>query len=97
MDEKDHKISEDRINYYVLVETYTQAMRIQELMREGNIPSRITPTPHSIQGFVGCGVAILLQPEHLEKAKAYMEEHHAEYARIEPLPCQIDPRRIPHV
>ena len=85
------------INYYVLVSSYTQAMKIQAMMREGNIPSRITPTPHSIQGIVGCGVAILLLPEHLDEAKAYMDSHGAEYHSIVPLECQINPRRIPHV
>lgn len=83
----------EKINYYVLVETYTQAMAIQEKMREENVPSRVTPTPHSIQGIVGCGVAILLLPENLERAKECMEKHHLPYHSIVDLPCQINPKR----
>lgn len=87
----------DNINYYVLVSSYTQAMKIQELLRDGKIPSRVAPTPHIIQGIVGCGVSILLLPEHLEAAKVCMQEHGAEYHSIVPVECQINPNRVPHV
>ena len=86
-----------KLNYYILVSTYTQAMKIQELLREAQVPSRISPTPHAIQGIVGCGVSILLQPEQLDAAKACLAEKGAEYHSIVPLECQINPRRIPHV
>ena len=86
-----------KINYYVLVHDYTQAMKIQETLREGKVPSRISPTPHAIQGIVGCGVSILLQPENLEDAKCCLENKGVTYHSIVPLECQINPRRIPHV
>ena len=81
------------LNYYVLVETYTDAMAIQQVLRAEGVRSRISPTPHAIQGFVGCGVSILLLPEDLEAAKAAMASHDTPYVRIEPLECQIDPKR----
>ena len=81
------------INYYVLVETYTQALEIQRILREGNVPSRITPTPHSIQNIVGCGVAILLLPENLEAAKECIQTNGVNYHSIVSLPCQINPKR----
>lgn len=86
-----------KLNYYVLVADYTQAMKIQETLREGKVPSRISPTPHAIQGIVGCGVSILLQPEDLEDAKNCLENKGVAYHSIVPLECQINPRRIPHV
>ncbi len=81
------------INYYLLVDTFTEAMEIQKLMREGDIPFRITPTPHSLQKIAGCGVAVLLLPEHLEQAKKHIEANNAKYNSIIPLECQINPRR----
>lgn len=86
-----------KLNYYVLVADYTQAMKIQETLREGKVPSRISPTPHAIQGIVGCGVSILLQPEDLEDAKSCLVNKGVAYHSIVPLECQINPRRIPHV
>lgn len=86
-----------KLNYYVLVSSYTQAMKIQESLREAKVPSRVSPTPHAIQGIVGCGVSILLQPEDLEAAKACLESKCMEYHSIVPLECQINPHRIPHV
>lgn len=87
------KRSDNKMNYYVLVETYTQAMAIQEKMREEQVPSRITPTPHSIQGIVGCGVAILLLPENLERAREVLEKFQLPYHTIVELACQINPHR----
>ena len=86
-----------RLNYYVLVSDYTQAMKIQETLREEKVPSRISPTPHAIQEIVGCGVSILLQPEDLEAAKCCLASKGVTYHSIESLECQINPRRIPHV
>ena len=81
------------LNYYVLVETYTQAMAIQEKLREGKVPSRITPTPHAIQGIVGCGVAVLLTPENVRAARTVITQAELSYHDIVPLVCQINPRR----
>lgn len=86
-----------KLNYYVLVSDHTQAIKIQETLREGDIPSRISPTPHAIQGIVGCGVSVLLLPEDLEAAKCCLEKNGIPYHSIVPLECQINPRRIPHV
>ncbi len=81
------------INYYVLTDTYTQAMQIQQMMREANIPSRVSPVPHAIQGIAGCGVSVLLTADVKEQAENYLIEHGAAYHSIVPLECQIDPTR----
>lgn len=87
----------EKLNYYVLVSDHTQAMKIQETLREGQVPSRISPTPHAIQGIVGCGVSVLLKPQDLEAARSCLAEKGIRYHSIVPLECQINPKRIPHV
>lgn len=82
-----------RLNYYVLVDTYTQAMAIQDALREGNVPSRVSPVPYAIQHIAGCGVAILLLPENVEAAKAVIDAAALPHHSIQPLACQINPRR----
>ena len=82
-----------RLNYYVLVETYTQAMAIQDALREGSVPSRVSPVPYAIQHIAGCGVAILLQPENVEAASAVINAASLPHHSIQPLACQINPRR----
>ena len=82
-----------RLNYYVLVDTYTQAMAIQDALREGGVPSRVSPVPYAIQHIAGCGVAILLEPEVVEAAKSVIDAKGLPYHSIEPLACQINPRR----
>lgn len=81
------------LNYYVLFETYTQGMKLQELFRAEGVPSRISPAPRSIQGKLGCGMSILLKAEALEAAKACIQKHNAEYYDIVELPNQINPKR----
>ncbi len=84
---------ESRINYYILFEEYTQGLMLQEQLREENISSRIAPAPRSIQGELGCGMSLLIQPEDIERVRTCIEKNRAEYYDIVSLPCQIKPRR----
>ena len=86
-------MEEERINYYILFEDYTQGLLMQELLRGEQIKSRIAPTPHAIQGSLGCGMSLLIQPEDIDRVRECIEKHHAEYYDIAALPCQINPRR----
>jgi len=78
-----------RINYYILFENYTQGMLLQELLREEHISSRISPAPRSIQGELGCGMSLLIQPEDIDRVRECIEKNHAEYHHIAALPSQI--------
>lgn len=80
-------------NYYVLFETYTQGMAMQEKLREENIPSRISPAPRAIQRELGCGMSILLMPEDMEAAKECIARHGLKYYDIVALEPQINPNR----
>ncbi len=82
-----------KINYYILFEEYTQGLLLQELLRAEHIPSRIAPTPHAIQGKLGCGMSLLVQPEDIADVRKCIQEKQPEYYDIIPLPCQIKPRR----
>ena len=84
---------ESRINYDILFQNYTQGMLLHELLREEHISSRISPAPRSIQGELGCGMSLLIQPEDIDRVRECIEKHHAEYYDIAALPCQINPRR----
>ncbi|SDB19472.1 DUF3343 domain-containing protein [Eubacterium oxidoreducens] len=86
-------MTEDTLNYYILFETYTQGMELQQMLRKEQIPSRIAPTPRSIQGELGCGMSILLKEEHLEDAKACIKKNKAEYYDLVGLKPQINPKR----
>lgn len=87
-------MAEKELNYYILFETYTQGMQLQKYLREEGIPSRIAPAPRSIQGELGCGMAILLKTEEdMLAARACIEKHNAAYYDIAALPCQINPHR----
>ena len=86
-------IMEERLNYYILFETYTQGMMLKDLLTKDNVLCRIAPAPRSIQGELGCGMSLLLQPEDIDAARACIDRNHAEYYDIVPLSCQINPRR----
>lgn len=86
-------MTEEKTNYYILFETYTQGMAMQEKLREENIPSRISPAPRAIQGELGCGMSILLAAENVDEAKACIAKHKLEYYDIVAMECQINPNR----
>ncbi|MCI1655344.1 MAG: DUF3343 domain-containing protein [Lachnospiraceae bacterium] len=84
---------QEKLNYYILFETYTQGMVLYDLLREEKIPARISPAPRVLQKEVGCGMSLLLQPEDVERARACISRHQAAYHSIAALPCQIRPKR----
>ncbi len=53
----------------------------------------IAPAPRSIQGELGCGMSLLIQPEDIERVRDCIARNEAEYYDIVPLPCQIKPGR----
>ncbi|MBR3166599.1 MAG: DUF3343 domain-containing protein [Lachnospiraceae bacterium] len=83
----------EKINYYILFATYTQGMAMKDLLKREGIPSRVAPAPRSIQGELGCGMSLLIEPEYIDAVRACVRSHHAEYYDIVPLPCQINPGR----
>ena len=83
----------ERLNYYILFATYTQGMALKDLLTANRIPCRIAPAPRSIQGELGCGMSLLLQPEDIDAARDCIRIHQAEYYDIVALPCQINPKR----
>ena len=81
------------LNYYILFAHYTHGLALQELLRGEDVPSRIAPTPRSIQGELSCGMSLLVKPEHIEKVRDCIRRNQAAYHDIVALPCQIQPRR----
>lgn len=68
-------------------------MALQEILRDEEISSRISPTPRSIQGELGCGVSILITENELKKTKAAIKKHDAAFYDIVKLENQINPKR----
>lgn len=81
------------LNYYILFANYTQGMELRDLLSKNGISSRISPTPHSIQGPLSCGMSLLLTEDEIEKARRCIRDNHAEYFDIVEMPCQIQPNR----
>ena len=79
--------------YYILFATYTQGVTLKHLMKEEGIPCRIAPAPRSVQGELGCGMSLLVQPEDIDAARECIRKNRAEYHDIAAIPCQINPGR----
>ena len=83
----------ERLNYYILFETYTQGMALKGIFDKEDVPCRVSPAPRSIQGELGCGMSLLLEEEDIDRARKCIEDHDAVYYDIVPLPCQINSKR----
>jgi hypothetical protein len=86
-------MSEPDLRYYILFENYTHGMALHELMLADGIPHRIVPTPRSIQGKLSCGMALMVNPDDIESARACIERHQAVHHSIAALAGQIRPCR----
>ena len=84
---------ENKLRYYILFANYEQGLALHDLLDNHGIKNRIAPAPRAIQGKLSCGMSLLLEPEHLDEAKACIMAHHAEYYDIVPLEGQIQSRR----
>ncbi|MDO5295695.1 MAG: DUF3343 domain-containing protein [bacterium] len=82
-------MAEPELNYYVLFDNFTQGLALQELLQNENIPARISPTPHILQGELSCGMSLLVLPQDIDSVRACIAEHGAAYHSITALPCQI--------
>lgn len=81
------------LNYYILLNNYTEGMKIQEEFRRADIKSRIAPTPSCIHDAYGCGMCILVDEKNINKAKNYINENKLKYLDIVSLENKINPNR----
>ncbi len=81
------------LRYYILFANYEQGLALRDLLLSENIPNRIAPAPRAIQGDLTCGMSLLIEPEHIDRARQCIEDHHAEYHRIASLEGQIKSHR----
>ena len=81
------------LRYYILFENYEQGLALRDILLKDQIPNRIAPAPRAIQGDLSCGMSLLIEPEHIDRARHSIEEHHAAYHRIASLEGQIRPHR----
>ena len=82
-----------RLRYYILFANYEQGLALRDLLLKDGVPNRIAPAPRASQGDLACGMSLLIEPEHIEQARACIEAHHAPYHRIASLEGQIQPHR----
>ena len=81
------------LRYYILFANYEQGLALRDLLLQDKIPNRIAPAPRAIQGDLSCGMSLLIEPEHIDRARRCIEEHNAPYHRIASLEGQIRPHR----
>ena len=86
-------MAEERVRWYILFANYEQGLALRDLLLADGVPNRIAPAPRAIQGELSCGMSLLLEPEHVEAARASIEKHQAAYHSIVPLAGQIHARR----
>ena len=82
-----------KLRYYILFANYEQGLALRDLLLKDGVPNRIAPAPRAIQGDLSCGMSLLIGPEHIEQARAWIEAHQAPYHRIASLEGQIQPHR----
>lgn len=81
------------MSYYILFANYTQGMMLQDLLRGEGFSPRISPTPRSIQGELGCGMSLLIKEEEIEEVRKTLDRLKPEYHSIVELENQINPNR----
>lgn len=77
--------------WYVLVRSHTEGFELYNRMKADGIPARIAPAPHGLQAC--CGMSLMLDEEHVEDARRFIEEASFPIERIVEVDNAIDPKR----
>ena len=86
-------MADSDVRWYILFQNYEQGLALHDLLDRNNIKNRIAPAPRVLQGKLSCGMSLLIEPEHLDAAKACIAKNNAEYYDILPLEGQIKSHR----
>lgn len=84
---------DEGVRYYILFVHYDQGMRLHDLLDENGIENRIAPAPREIQGKLGCGMSLLIRPEHIEATRECIRRNQADHHDIVALKGQLKSRR----
>ena len=79
--------------YYILFENYQDGLKLRDELLKENIDNRIAPAPYALLGEVSCGMALLIMPEEVERAKNFLKKTKAKYHSIVPLENQLQSKR----
>lgn len=78
--------------YYILFDSYEQALEAREGLLDEGVDNRIAPAPYSLLGVVSCGMALLLKEE-AERAEQVLKERKLVYHAIVPYEGALNPKR----
>jgi hypothetical protein len=77
--------------WYVLFQNHTWGLLLYEALKESGIRATIVPTPRALSK--NCGMALRMEAEALDAAKAVIEKKKIEILEIASLPDDTDPGR----
>lgn len=86
-------MADSDVRWYILFRNYEQGLALHDLLDRHDIKNRIAPAPRAIQGKLSCGMSLLIEPAHIDAARACIAENEAEYYDIVPLEGQIKSHR----
>ena len=83
----------DNFHYFILFDTYEDAMAMHYSLDEASIDNKISPAPLDLVEGVSCGVAIMLLPDDKIKLDKFLENNKLNYLRVIKAERTLKPHR----
>lgn len=75
-------MADSPLRYYILFDNYEQGLALHALLDENDLPNRIAPAPRCLKEAAACGMALLINSEHINAVRACIEANGGEYRAI---------------
>lgn len=82
-------MADSPVRWYILFDNYEQGLALHALLDEHDLSNRIAPSPRCLKEAAACGMALLIEQEHIDDVRACIEANHGEYRVIVPLEGQL--------
>ena len=80
-------------HYYIIFDTYEEAMEMHDDLDKSSISNKISPAPLDLVEGVCCGVSLMIMPEDKESIENYLKNTKLKYLKFVKAKRTFKPKR----
>ena len=80
-------------HYYIIFDTYEDAMAMHDDLDKSSIGNKISPAPLDLVSGVCCGVSLMIEPSEKETIDKYLKETRLKYLKFVKAERTFKPKR----
>ena len=82
----------DNFHYFILFDTYEDAMAMHDELNNASIDNKISPAPLDLVEGVSCGVSIMIMPKDKQKLDIFLGNAKLKYEKVVKAERSLNPK-----